>query len=494
MPPSNKLTLALALTAAVASLTACGGGGSAAPETAVTPPVVVPTAAKGVMIDGYVSGATVFCDSNGNGVLDSGELSTTTSSSGAYEIAGGCNATVIGYGGTNVDTGFAFGGVLKAPAGSTVITPLTTLLVGTGLSTARLAELLGQPAGTDVTKIDVANGQNADLFKKTLAVHQLLDSIARVTVDKTGSTDLQAVYTRVTSDFAKALATQSSGTQFISGAGDVNTTVLTSIVTNLPDIVALRIIPADIAVAVTTLTAQAQQFSKATTTDPVALAAVAKALQDPERPPVDLAATTSYVTLAGDALAVNGETVKLSAFAGGVSVAGLQTIGINLGVTGTPASENVARVALELIERDGEGRRLQLMIDEVFFKIDAQGQVRVVVPSTAKVYAYGYTANGTEINLTLSDLGFSPIRVVNNGFTLNYTNIVNKVAATADVAARTTAERFLNIKGTFDTRVVISGLNIRKADSTAYANQSLTILNTTKSVTGPSFSGALTIQ
>ena len=42
---------------------------------------------RGLGIDGYISGATVFADANFNGVLDAGELSTTTDANGRYAIA-----------------------------------------------------------------------------------------------------------------------------------------------------------------------------------------------------------------------------------------------------------------------------------------------------------------------------------------------------------------------------------------------------------------------
>ena len=40
----------------------------------------------GAVIDGYISGATLFLDANKNGVLDIGEPSTTTDSNGEYNL------------------------------------------------------------------------------------------------------------------------------------------------------------------------------------------------------------------------------------------------------------------------------------------------------------------------------------------------------------------------------------------------------------------------
>jgi hypothetical protein len=488
MPPSKKLLLALA---AASALTACGGGGSDSAPVVTTPPTVTPTALKGVMVDGYVRGATVFCDSNNNGALDTGEASVTTDSTGAFEFSAGCSAAIVGFGGTNVDTGFAFSGTLKAPAGSSVITPLTTLLVGTGLTAAQLNTLLALPAGTDLTKVDPANGQNADLFKKTLAVQQLLDSLARTTAEKSGSTDIKAAYARIASDFAKGLATQPASTEVISSSGDINAGVLNTVVGALPDIVALRLVQADLNAAVTSLVAEAQQFAKAT---PAEIVALSKALQDPTRVTVNLTATTNYLALTSDSILLNGTRVTMAELTDGVRMSGLDTVGVGFTVVGGAASENVSAVALDLTERGGDKRRLQLILDGAVVTPDSQGRVSVTVPAGAKVYAYGATANGTEVNMTISDLTFSPIRVVDNGFTLNYTNMVNRVVASADVAGRTTAERFLGIKGSFDVKLVVSGINMRKFDGSAFPTGSVQLVNTTRRVNGAVLSGLVSID
>ena len=82
---------------------------------------------SGQVIDGYIANATVFRDANGNGKLDDGEVFTTTDINGNFSLTGG-KGPLVAVGGTDVSTGLAFEGVLKAPEGSTVITPLTTLV------------------------------------------------------------------------------------------------------------------------------------------------------------------------------------------------------------------------------------------------------------------------------------------------------------------------------------------------------------------------------
>ncbi|WP_430754995.1 hypothetical protein [Magnetovirga frankeli] len=78
--------------------------------------------------DGYVAGATVFADANGNGQQDEGEWSTTTDAFGNYELPRDTQGMLIAQGGTDIMTNQPFKGVLTAPAGTTIINPLTTLV------------------------------------------------------------------------------------------------------------------------------------------------------------------------------------------------------------------------------------------------------------------------------------------------------------------------------------------------------------------------------
>ncbi|MGD9925897.1 MAG: Ig-like domain-containing protein, partial [Pseudorhodoplanes sp.] len=97
--------------------------------------------------DGYISGATVFVDANGNGELDGGESSTTTDATGAFTLAG--SGQLVAFGGTDISTGLPFAGKLLAPSGSIVITPLTTLLVN-GVNESDLLAAFDLPSGFDI--------------------------------------------------------------------------------------------------------------------------------------------------------------------------------------------------------------------------------------------------------------------------------------------------------------------------------------------------------
>jgi Tol biopolymer transport system component len=79
-----------------------------------------PVSAGGTAQDGYIAGGTVAYE-NGSAP------SVTTGSDGSFDLIGGSGPIEL-TGGTDSGTGLAFTGEYEAPAGSTVLSPLTTLL------------------------------------------------------------------------------------------------------------------------------------------------------------------------------------------------------------------------------------------------------------------------------------------------------------------------------------------------------------------------------
>ena len=187
-------------------VTACGGGGASSPAVSGT---------SGFAVDGYLSAATVVCDSNGDGTASFGETSVTTDSSGFFKFSPSCAAGIVVIGGTSVDTGLQFAGKLKAPAGSTVVTPLTTLLAE-GMTVDQLNPALGLPAGTDLKNVDPARTDgggtliNGDLMKKTQALQQLIQKMTEVFVGLAGPVGdgmRLAIYSEVAAAIATSLNT-----------------------------------------------------------------------------------------------------------------------------------------------------------------------------------------------------------------------------------------------------------------------------------------------
>lgn len=114
--------------------------------------------------DGYLAGATVFVDGDGDGELDAGEFSTTADESGDFGIpASAGTGDLVAFGGTDLLTGQPFAGYMTAPSGATVINPLTTLVKGVldggfAASAQAAADLvvaaLGLPAGINLLTYD----------------------------------------------------------------------------------------------------------------------------------------------------------------------------------------------------------------------------------------------------------------------------------------------------------------------------------------------------
>ena len=82
---------------------------------------------SGVLSDGRIKEATVFADANGDGVWNSGEKTTTTDFEGKFTLTN-AEGSLVATGGTDISTGLGFEGTFTAPADSTMITPITTLV------------------------------------------------------------------------------------------------------------------------------------------------------------------------------------------------------------------------------------------------------------------------------------------------------------------------------------------------------------------------------
>ena len=143
------------------------------------------TTISGTASDGVINGATVCIDVNDNDKCDSGEPTAKTNVYGKFKIdSSGVTGKLIVSGGKDMGTGKPFTGKLKAPASSTVVTPLTSViqaLVESGKSIneaeTTIKTALGVPEHIEITnynpfeKIDSSDKDNAK--KVLLATAQL---------------------------------------------------------------------------------------------------------------------------------------------------------------------------------------------------------------------------------------------------------------------------------------------------------------------------------
>lgn len=105
---------------AIALGAVAAGGGSSSSSPQPEPEQPEPATISGYVVDGYISGATVTREFDTNSVISDG--------SGFFSGLQG-SGILTAVGGVDISTGLPFAGVLHAPDGSTVITPLTTMMV-----------------------------------------------------------------------------------------------------------------------------------------------------------------------------------------------------------------------------------------------------------------------------------------------------------------------------------------------------------------------------
>ena len=158
---------------AAATLVACGGGSSSSPTTL-----------SGEVIDGYIEGAIVCLDENGDGACGSSEPRAVTGANGSFNLSvtGSTEGKFIVVevpatakdsddGGKTLAEAGKSAYVMATPAAAPqVVSPLTTLLAGKikadGLSLAeartRVLDELGLPAGTDL-HVDHVEAENVQV-------------------------------------------------------------------------------------------------------------------------------------------------------------------------------------------------------------------------------------------------------------------------------------------------------------------------------------------
>ena len=171
----NKKALLTSLTTVAACvLAACGGGGDG-PGTIGLPPAATPTTFSGVVAAsgfvpgsatgnptlkaGYYQKATVFVDTNGNGVLDSGEVSAVTDASGKFTLS-------------TTQTGPLVADISTTAINTATGAPVTSHLI-LRASTAQIADqgagkVVISPLSSEAQRLVEANGSSYAVEKANL--------------------------------------------------------------------------------------------------------------------------------------------------------------------------------------------------------------------------------------------------------------------------------------------------------------------------------------
>ncbi len=153
IPTSVLVGLGLIGAAGAAVAIASSNSGSSSSSA----PAPAPAAGvSGTVADGYIRGARIFIDTNQNGIADPSEdTGVLTDAAGKFTLPSGSpTGTIIAVGGINIDTGLAQTTPLKAPAGSSMISPLTTmvqvLIENYGLSVSDASSMVASRFGITV--------------------------------------------------------------------------------------------------------------------------------------------------------------------------------------------------------------------------------------------------------------------------------------------------------------------------------------------------------
>ena len=171
---NKKALLTYLTTVAACVLAACGGGGDG-PGTIVLPPAATPTTFSGVVAAsgfvpgsatgnptlkaGYYQKATVFVDTNGNGVLDSGEVSAVTDASGKFTLS-------------TTQTGPLVADISTTAINTATGAPVTSHLI-LRASTAQIADqgagkVVISPLSSEAQRLVEANGSSYAVEKANL--------------------------------------------------------------------------------------------------------------------------------------------------------------------------------------------------------------------------------------------------------------------------------------------------------------------------------------
>jgi subtilisin family serine protease len=143
--------------------------------------MLVKFSSRGVVIDSYISGATLFLDANKNGIKDPNEPSTITDSNGEYDLdipfetfdinkngeLEPEEGNLVAIGGIDTATGLPLETPVTAPPDSSVVTLLTSLvadLIDKGIAPETAQSLvktsLSLPAEVDLTSLDPISATN----------------------------------------------------------------------------------------------------------------------------------------------------------------------------------------------------------------------------------------------------------------------------------------------------------------------------------------------
>ncbi|MDQ5896385.1 MAG: hypothetical protein QG612_471 [Pseudomonadota bacterium] len=480
-------------------LTACGGSDSTSSEASV-PPATIASAMAGTLVDDLIAGATVFCDTNDNGALDAGEESAITDSAGVYTFAAACTAQIASVAGTGTDltTLKSLQGQLIGPAGTRVVSPLTTLKVVSKLSDADFAAVL---TALGLSGVDVANfnpfaaGADPTLAKTTASLAKVLADIAELGASAGGDPAVAfkaavgAVVSHARSSTTPAFASDESLKALVNAAVSAglsagNTTwdatalaaaidlatqglsTLAKQTREAPSLSAARDLLSSTAVQA--------QIGSVDLKDSAAVAALKTKLADATE-----MSKAQYVYLKDDSVKivpVAGSTVDASMtdFKSGLNLTGqtlatLDYVWLPLSATSMALSSAGADLVLGIeIKNTTTGGILQARLTGVTLKPSSDGTVKATVGDDARLHMYLKTGTGIEVGTgkkAITDLSAKILCDCNQGVGIDLQKIASGLR-TNFPDNTSLIDSVLTETGTFSVRMVAKGADMRQADGT----------------------------
>lgn len=489
-------------------LSACGGSGdsTSSPTTPTTPAA---SASSGVLVDDLVVGATVFCDDNGNGALDGGELSAVTDSLGAYAFSAACSGRLASVAGTGYDltTLKAPPGQFIAAAGSMVVSPFTTMKVVSGLSDAEFQTVLERLglSGVDVATFDPT--KDSTRATTAAAIAKILVDIAELSADTGGNPAaafrgaVAAVAEQVRGSGASVFASD-SGLQTLvqaaalgglregnKGRDTLDETALANAAQlaaqGLAAIAQQTRSAASLSAARDLISSNAVRtlISQVDLKDSTQVAAARTRLAD-----TSALTAAQYVFVTGDQVQiapVSGQltTATLAQFQSGLTLSGqtlatLDYVKLPIDATRLAIPKKGAGLTLGIeIENTTTGGILQARLSGVTLLRDETDRVRAQIESDAGLHLYMKTGAGIEIGTgatPFADLSSNILCSCSDGVGID----LQKLAA--GLRKRfpdntTLIDRVLTETGTFRVRMVGTGADLRQADGTRLGVSRITV-------------------
>ena len=462
-----------------------------------------PTAAQAAYvakaIDGYIKNPSGCFDVNKNGVCDDAvdiPFATTDGTSNINISADNAKYPYIITGGVDEDTNATFTGVLQAPAGSKVATPLTTLLAYGVMTEAQITTLLGLPAGTDLKSDYRGTSFNASIAKAAATIQALLSQTSAIfAADK--SLTAADIMNKTVAALLTTMATP---------ADLKDTTKLTTLIQAIDTKLNSKVDTSNVTTLVSNIASSVtavQSKDTATFTEASAAEVTRNIVENSQNNSGNSVVITTplskAVTIANNTFTVSDKNATFGqngAFTSTVSTsASATTIGFTLQNNGGELNATAKPIGVAIfIDDKANSRQLKAILSGATIVGDSNTST-ITVPKDAVLYVQGIDSKGTSVAVDLTDNTTDIFTSAAGVTTFNLTNILSRIEA------KSVGSKFANINqiGSYAISFYVSGLQLGFAGATISEltapteTITATTASGTKTLSGTKFVGNLTV-